>query len=116
MTEVYNISSSKIRRRTLRRRCPVTETLLWSKIRNRQLDGLKFKRQYSIGHYVIDFYCPEKKLAIEIDGDSHFNPKAKQYDKEREEYIKSFGVIFLRFTNKDITENINGVIEVVSKI
>jgi len=116
MTKIYNTTLSEDTRRNLRQNSPITESILWSKIRNRQLNGLKFRRQYSIGRFIVDFYCPEKKLAIEIDGDSHYNDGAKECDREREEYIQNFGVRFLRFTNKDITGNINGVVEAIAKI
>ena len=80
------------------------------------MHGCKFRRQYSVDQYVIDFYCPEFKIAIEIDGDSHFKTGAEDYDKARQEYIESFGIQFLpaspaggRFTNEDVCKNINGV-------
>ncbi len=75
-----------------------------------QLNGCKFRRQYSIGKFIVDFYCPEAKLAIEIDGDTHFTQELRPYDTARQKYIESKGIHFLRFTNKDITENIDGVL------
>lgn len=60
---------------------PNEEIILWSRLKNRQLGGLRFRRQYSVGRYVVDFYCPEVRLVIEIDGDYHFTGEAKQYDK-----------------------------------
>ncbi len=74
------------------------------------MDGFKFRRQYSVNQYVIDFYCPELKLAIEIDGDSHFSIAAQRYDSERQKFIESFGIQFLRFVNNDIYENVDGVL------
>jgi very-short-patch-repair endonuclease len=77
------------------------------------MKGFKFRRQYSVNQYVVDFYCPELKLAIEIDGDSHFNDISEKYDKERQKSIESFGIRFLRFTNIDIYDNIDGVLQTI---
>ena len=73
---------------------------------------MRFLRQYSVDQYVIDFYCPEIKLAIEIDGDSHFaDKKAIEYDKKREKHIKQFGIVFLRFNNLEVYQNLDKVFE-----
>jgi very-short-patch-repair endonuclease len=77
----------------------------------KNLCGLKFKRQYSIGAYIVDFYSPQLKLAIEIDGGSHFIEGAEIRDQKRQTMIESAGITFLRFTNRDIYERIEGVIE-----
>jgi len=90
---------------------PLPETLLWSRLRNNQLHGLKFRRQYGIGSYIVDFYCPKIRLAIEIDGDSHFTDENLiASDGKRQQFIETYGIEFLRFTNKEITENIEGVL------
>lgn len=109
MTKAYNKKSQTRRRRALRRSMTKAEVILWSKLSRKQMLGYKFRCQYSVNQYVIDFYCPRLKLAIEVDGDSHFVPGAENYDKERQEYIEAFGIRFLRFTNTDICENIDGV-------
>jgi len=111
MTGTFNKTEVKCLRRCLRRNAPLPESILWSQLRNRQLSNSKWKRQYSIGKFVVDFYCAERRLAIEIDGDSHFNKKAQEYDKEREEYIKSMDINFLRFTNMDVMNNLEGALE-----
>ena len=86
------------------RQQPVTcEKILWRKLRNRQLKGLKFKRQFSIGRYIVDFYCAELKLVIEIDGDSHIGKE--KYDKERENVLKSYGLKVVRFKDDDVKIN-----------
>jgi very-short-patch-repair endonuclease len=108
MTETFNKVELKARRRSLRKSMPIAEVLLWSKLKNKQLLGERFLRQYSVDQYVLDFYCPKLKLAIEIDGDSHFIPGAKEQDKARQDYIEAFGIRFLRFTNNDIYKNIDG--------
>jgi len=74
MSKHYNKSSEKGKRRKLRQNQTNAEELVWRYLRNRHIPGYKFKRQYSIDHFVIDFYCAELKLAVEIDGASHNDP------------------------------------------
>ena len=93
---------------------PESEAVLWSRLQGKALRGYKFRRQYGIGPYVVDFYCPKVKLVIEIDGYSHFSKEAKEYDKERELYIDSLGLQILRFTNVDIQNNLIQVLEKIS--
>jgi very-short-patch-repair endonuclease len=92
---------------------PKAEIILWSRIRRKQIEGCRFRRQYSVGPYILDFYCPELKLAIEIDGDSHFQKDANEYDKNREEEIKRLGVQFVRFQNIEVYNNLNGVLQTI---
>src|SRR4030067_599652 len=109
MALVYTKKEMQTRRRSLRKNMPKAEIILWSKLKNRQMHGERFLRQYSVDQYVLDFYCPRLKLAIEVDGDSHFEKDSKEYDKIRQEYIEAFGILFLRFTNDDVYKNIDGV-------
>lgn len=81
----------------------------------KQLLGKKFRRQYSVGPYCIDFCCVEIKLAVELDGESHFTPEAKVHDAARQRFIESFGIRFLRFTNVDVYDNLEGVLETLAK-
>jgi len=86
------------------------ENLLWQKVlRNRQFHGHKFLRQKPIGPYVVDFYCAELKLVIEIDGDSHAEQAG--YDEQRTAYLNNIGLLVLRYTNRDILNNLPGVYE-----
>ncbi|MFA6098650.1 MAG: endonuclease domain-containing protein [Patescibacteria group bacterium] len=101
----------KKRRQTLRNLAPRAEVVLWRYLKDKRLSGYKFRRQYSVGPYVIDFYCPKIKLAIEVDGPTHFNKEARIYDRVRQEYIEQFNIRFLRFMNSDVYNNIEGVIE-----
>ncbi len=89
---------------------PPAEIILWSMLKGRQLEGYKFRRQYSVEHFVIDFYCPELKLAVEVDGDSHYTEDANLSDIQRQIQIKAFSIEFLRFTNREIYENLEGVL------
>ncbi|MGD0036693.1 MAG: endonuclease domain-containing protein [Bacteroidota bacterium] len=109
MTEAFNKEELKARRRSLRKNMPKAEVLLWCKLKNKQILGERFLRQYSVDQYVLDFYCPKLKLAIEIDGDSHFILGAEEQDKARQEHIEAFGIRFLRFTNEDVCRNVDGV-------
>jgi very-short-patch-repair endonuclease len=111
MTTLFNKSSVKQKRKQLRNQMPSAEVILWSRLQKRQMSGFKFRRQYSVGNYVLDFYCPEARLAIEIDGDSHFQNGASDYDSSRQKSIEQFGIRFLRFTNLEIYKHLNKVLE-----
>jgi len=89
-------------RRKLRKNMTVAEVALWLMIKNKQLDGERFLRQYSIGHFVVDFYCPKYKLAVELDGEVHFTEEAEAYDAKRTAYLDSVGVRVLRFENFEV--------------
>jgi len=110
MAKVFNRKLEKARRRALRKSMPAAEIILWSKLKGKQFAGYKFRRQYSVGPYILDFYCPERKLAIEIDGDSHFIGDAEQRDAQRQRVIERFGIRFLRVTNNDVRTNLYGVL------
>ena len=107
MTKHYNKTSEKEKRRTLRKDQTFCEKILWRYLRDRQLLGCKFRRQYSIDQFVIDFYSPEIKFAIELDGDVHNHPDQKEYDVKRQEYLETFGITFLRITNEELMSNAN---------
>jgi len=92
---------------------PPTEVLLWSQLKGKQMRGCKFKRQYGVGSYVVDFYCPGLRLAIELDGDSHFLDGAEARDMVRQSFIESFGISFLRFPNVEVMNNLDGVLETI---
>ena len=115
MTRIFNRAAEKGIRRLLRKQMPEAEAVVWSKLRGKQILGYGFRRQYSVGPYVIDFYCPALKLAVEIDGDSHFQEGAEDDDRRREDFIKSFGIHFLRFTNEEVYRNLPGVLEAITQ-
>jgi very-short-patch-repair endonuclease len=114
MTEFFNRSDKMAMRRRLRNEMPRSEVLLWARLRNRQVLGLKFRRQYGVGPYCLDFFCPERKLAVEIDGDSHFTPEAKHADARRQRYLESFGIRIMRYTNEEIRTSLDGVVEAIA--
>jgi len=113
MTIAYNKKSQTSRRRALRSSMSKAEVILWKELSRKQMHGYKFSRQYGVDQYILDFYCPRLKLAIEVDGDSHFVPGAEDQDKARQKHIEAFGILFLRFTNADVCENIDGVCHVI---
>ena len=104
MTKHFNKKEMQERRRQLRRNMTAVEKLVWMYLRKRQMDE-RFLRQYSIDKYVIDFYCPKLKLAIEIDGDIHNQEEQKIYDENRQEYLESFGITFVRIWNEELYSN-----------
>jgi very-short-patch-repair endonuclease len=107
MTQNFNKTSEKEKRRQLRKDQTFCEKILWIYLRDRKTLGYKFRRQYSVDHYVIDFYCPELKLAIELDGSVHDAPDQKEYDAYRQEYLEKFGITFCRITNDELMSNAN---------
>ncbi|GAB1545104.1 hypothetical protein NUACC21_77800 [Scytonema sp. NUACC21] len=115
MTILYNKTSEKEKRKYLRQNTTKAEKILWEKLKGRQLEGCKFRRQYSVAQFVIDFYSSELKLAVEIDGDSHFQDGAVEYDRERQAFIESAGIKFIRFTNNDVYMNLTGVLETIAE-
>ncbi len=106
---VFNHPRLKFRRQELRDNSTETEKIIWYSIRNNKL-GHKFFRQYSIEGYVIDFYCPEKRLAIEIDGKYHNLEQIKIYDKYRQKLIEAYNISFARFTGDEIVNNKKSVL------
>ena len=87
------------------------EAFLWTKLRNGKLDGRKFRRQHSIGQFVVDFYCPCEKLSIELDGTPHFTEEGSEYDKKRTNYLMSAGIKEIRFENAEVFDLTEDVLE-----
>lgn len=77
--------------------------------------GFKFRRQHSIGNYIVDFICLERKLIIELDGGQHTMPEIEAYDKERDDWLDEEGYRILRFWDNDVLQNINGIIEIMKR-
>lgn len=100
----------KDRRRELRRNQTDAERAFWAKVRNKQFLGMKFFRQYSFGPYILDFYCPEKKLAVELDGGQHNQPEGRDFDLVRTDYLNTHGVEVVRFWNNEVLHEIDGVL------
>jgi very-short-patch-repair endonuclease len=110
-TKLFNIKTKKQQRINLRQQPISCEKIFWYKLRNRAFAGLKFRRQYSISKYIVDFYCPKIKLAVEIDGATHSTDKEMNYDRQRQKYIESLNIKVIRYTNTEIKENLSGVMD-----
>jgi very-short-patch-repair endonuclease len=114
MTQNFNRRDERGKRKSLRSNATEAEKKLWQHLKAKQL-GAKFRRQYSVDAYVLDFYSAQLRLGIEIDGDSHFMADAMSYDRERTTYLEAFGIEVMRFTNLEILENMEGVLEKIEE-
>ena len=108
---IHSLPYLKTFRTSLRNNLTPAEAFLWKQLKNSQLEGRKFRRQHSIGNYIVDFYCPGEQLAVELDGNGHFNAAAEEYDKERDLFIAQFGIVVLRFENKQVFDNLDNVLQ-----
>ena len=99
--------------RSMRREMTEAELRLWSQIRDQRLDGLKFRRQVPIGPYIADFFCPARRLIVEIDGSQHFEDDVLAADLRRTQWLGSEGYRVLRFTNRDVLSNLEGVCRII---
>ena len=96
------------RAKQLRQQPTEAEAKLWHRLRRKQLDGYRFRRQAPIGRYIVDFFCPDAKLIVELDGGQH--AAQRDYDDRRTNWLESCGYKVLRFWNNDVFENIEGVL------
>ena len=115
MTVLFNLDSNKNIRRNLRQQGVRAEIILWSKLRNKNL-GYKFKRQFGIGKYIVDFYCPKENLVIEIDGATHSTNKEIFNDNIRQKYLESLGLKVVRFTNLEVGQNMDGMLTEINEV
>lgn len=102
-------------RRKLRNNSTCAETKLWSLIRKSQVNGKKFRRQHSIGNFILDFYCPTEKLAIELDGEIHFSAHAEEMDSIRTYYLNNYGIEVIRFENHLVFDEPEFVVSEIKK-
>jgi len=96
--------------RKLRNEAPLAEKLLWQHLKGKQMLGYDFHRQKPIDQYIVDFFCNELMLAIEVDGESHYSDEQIKKDKIRQTSLEQTGIKFLRFTNEDVKRNVEGVL------
>ena len=101
--------------RKLRNNPTKAEKVLWDRLKRKQL-GVKFRRQHPIYLYIADFYCHENKLVVEVDGDYHLYKRQKEKDELREEDIKYFGIEIIRFTDEEVLEKTDEVIEKIKRV
>jgi very-short-patch-repair endonuclease len=102
-------------RRDLRNNATTCERRLWAKLRRRQISGYKFRRQHPIGPYVLDFFCLQRRLAIEVDGDSHYFTRGMLGDRWRTAYLAERGIRVIRFTNTEIIAELDDVLEAIAR-
>jgi len=115
MTRIFNKYSQKDLRKRLRKEPIGCEKKLWNKLRNKQ-SGYKFRRQYGIDKYIVDFYCPQLKLVIEIDGATHRADEEERGDKIRQKYLESLGLKVKRYYNVDVINNFEEVVNSICEI
>ena len=95
--------------RRLRKEATPQERIIWARLKNRQFNNLKFRRQLLIGKYIVDFACLEKKIILELDGWQHKKENQKRYDFKRTRYLREQGFKVIRFWNNDVNDNLEGV-------
>lgn len=100
--------------RKLRNNLTLAESRLWSALRNKQLEGLRFRCQHPVGNFILDFYCPACKLAVEVDGEIHV--QQIDYDEARTSELAKYGYKVLRFTNEQVMNNLPQVLEEIKRV
>ena len=113
--QIHNRKECEVKRRCLRKKLTPAEATLWSLLRNRQLEGRKFRRQHSVGKYILDFYCPSEKLAIELDGEHHFTDQGSSHDEKRTNYLTSLKIQVIRFENEEVFQSPSAVLAEIMK-
>ena len=116
-----NFSSNRFNRRTTRRELrtngTAAEAVLWTRLRAKQVEGIQWRRQFSIGPFILDFYAPRLKLCIELDGDPHFTPEGANYDLQREDWLlREYGIRTMRFENSDIFRHNESIVEHIREV
>ncbi len=114
-TQLYNLPNQLNKRRTLRVKSTETEIIMWERLRDRKLKNIKFRRQYGVGPYIVDFYAPACRIAIEIDGSSHDGEEAQKRDRRRQKYIENCGIRFLRYTNDEVLGDVEKVLKSIAE-
>ena len=110
MTILNNLPHKKDERCVLRNNLTSAEAVLWNRLKNSQIANRKFRRQHSIGEFILDFYCPQEKLAVELDGAGHFTAAGNLYDAARTDYLNAVGIRVVRFENKLIWSALDSVL------
>ena len=113
MDAYHNLPQKKDDRRTLRNTLTPAEATLWKSLKGGQLAGRKFRRQHSVGAYILDFYCPEERIAVELDGAGHYTAAGGLHDATRTDYLKSLGIQVIRFENKLIWSDLTNVLHTI---
>ena len=102
--------------RDLRQKSTEAETVLWEKLRNRRCEKFKFRRQHAIDDFILDFYCPAVRLAIEVDGRGHAEKQQADYDRYRTEALRYHGIRVIRFWNHEVLKQLDGVVTEIRRV
>ncbi len=113
--QLFNAKKQKLKRQTLRNNATPAEKRLWFYLQNTQLLGRKFRRQQGIGPFIVDFYCPKEKLAVELDGEIHSTNEARKYDRERDKFIHDHDITTIRFRNEEVFNDVDCVLQTIAK-
>ncbi len=111
---LHNLPETSGFRRELRSHLTPAEAYLWKHLKGRKLKGRRFNRQHGMGPFIVDFYCAKEKLVIELDGEVHNSPKAKEYDLRRTEYIRKLGYEVLRYENRQVFVGLEAVLDEIA--
>ena len=108
---INNLKRLEVNRKNLRNNPTDAEKKLWQYLRKEKLLGRRFRRQFSVLNYILDFYCFEEKLVIELDGQQHYTKEGRMIDAERDTFLREQGITVLRFENKRVLEDVEGVVK-----
>ena len=112
---VYNRPEELEIRKFLRTNGTMEEAMMWNILKNKQIAGVRFRRQFSVSSYILDFYCPELRLCIELDGNGHYSSGGLQHDYMRDKYLSSLGIKVLRFENREILKMQPAVLSLIEE-
>ena len=113
--QIHNKKILESKRKVLRNNLTSAEATLWRLLKGKQLGGKKFRRQHSVGFYILDFYCPSERLAIELDGEIHFREDVMRKDEERTKYLMSLNIKVIRFENEKVFQSPAAVLAEIKK-
>lgn len=114
--KIHNHPALTEKRRTLRRNSTIAEKIIWERLRNRQIDGIRFRRQHSVGGYILDFYCASRRIAIELDGNHHISYEVSLYDAARTKFLNKHNIEIIRFYNSEVINNSEIVIQKIKAL
>lgn len=109
--QIHNLKEMEVYRKSLRNNATSAEAFLWNHLKGSKLDGRKFRRQHSIEHYIVDFYCPSERLIVELDGQVHMNNTVDEYDRKREKDLEDLGFNVIRFENRMVFDFLPSVLK-----
>lgn len=112
-SDIHSLPHLSDFRKDLRKNLTPAEATFWKMVKSSKFEGRKFVRQHSIGNYILDFYCPSEKLAVELDGAGHFSSAGAAEDRERNEYLESKGIRVLRFENREVFEETEWMLDLI---